>query len=421
MDTLTLMLWCMALGAIGAVALARVGDLAAWPSVAKLRGVGFHLSVFLLVLVLSGVLRHVADPAPARLLSLQVLAGPTCVALANFWIHGWLAAGARDRLMAAALRLSTFVLPVLAFAALRLPTEQQLPAAAVLSLAGSALTCWLTFRSWLLGDRLALPMAAGCLLALLAVAGLYALALQVGAWPATAHAGLALATTAGNALTGRMLWRRERHAWRTRETGSAPALDPVTRVHSSMALVQRLVQSQKRRRRTRREGAVLAVTVFDAERIQVLVGAAGLHEVWMTLAARVQRQVGVVNPVGRYWDHCFVALVDSIPAPAWLRGLGLRLARSLRRPMEVTGRDGEPVRVQVDVGIGVVHLAALHPEVEDVLDEAQRLAEAARIMPSRAAIRDPAAGGPVPIEEARWERAPGPHRGRKAGSRFALQ
>jgi GGDEF domain-containing protein len=421
MDTLTLMLWCMALGAIGADALARTGDLLARPTPAKVRVVAYHLSVCLLVLVLSGVLRHMADPGAGRLQLLQVLAGPVCVALANFWIHGWLAAGERDRLMAGALRLSTVALPLLAVAILRLPAEQQLPAAAAVSLAGCALTCWLTFRAWILGDRLALAMAVGCTLSLPAIAGLYALALHAGSWSVPEQAGIALLAILGNALTGRMLWRRERHAWRTRETGSAPAIDPVTRVHSSAALVQRLVESQKRRRSTLREGAMVAVTVFDADRIATQVGAAGLNEVWMTLAARLQRQVGVVNPVGRYWDRCFVALVETIPAPGWLRGLGLRLGMALRRPMEVTGRDGDPVQVQVDVGIGVVHLPAIHPEVEDVLDHAQRLAEAARGMRSRAATADPASGRPVPIEEARWGRRQRRKRERTAASRLALQ
>jgi GGDEF domain-containing protein len=411
METLTLTLWCLALGAIGAVALARTGDFLAGPSASKLRVVGYHLSVLLLVLVLSGVLRHLAHPAAGRLQALQVLAGPWCVALANCWIQGWLAARERDRLMAGVLRCSALGLPLLAVVLLWLPADQQLPAAAALSLAGGALTCWLTFRSWIFGDRLALPMAAGCLFTLPALAGLYALAIDGEGWPWSAQAAVALSATLGNALTGRMLWRRERHVWRTRETGSVPAIDPVTRLHSSAALVQRLVQSQQRRRRTRREGALVAVTLFDAERIATQVGAAGLNEVWMTLAARIQRQVGVVNPVGRYWERCFVALVETIPAPRWLRGLGLRLAVSLRRPMEVTGRNGDPVRVKVDVGIGVVHLPVLHPEVEDVLDDAQRLAEAARAMRSRAATRDAATGQPVPIEEARW--GPRPRRRRE--------
>lgn len=400
MNTLTTVVWSMALGAIAAVAVARLGDLVARPSMSQLRAVSYHLSVFLLVLVLSGVLHRTSLAGGGRLEVLQVLAGPLCVGLSNFWIHGWLGAAHRDRFMAAALRLSAFALPLLGVASLGLREEYRLPTAAAVALAGSGLTCWLTFRAWYTGDRLALLMAAGCLLTLPAIAGLYAIAMHVGRWGLAAQAAVALCAALSNGLTGAVLWQRERHQWRTRETGRVLAVDPVTKLHSSAALVHRLVASQKRRRRTRRDGAVVAVTVFDTARIETLFGKAALNEVWMTLGARIQRHVGVVNPVGRYWDCCFVALVETIPAAPWLRGLGLKLAASLRRPIEVTGRDGEPVRVRPEVGIGIVHLRPRHAEIEDVLDDAQRLAVAARGMRSRAAIADPVTGEPLPLEEA---------------------
>lgn len=408
MNAQTLTVWSMALGAVAAVAFARTGDLLARPSVSQLRAVSYHASVFLLVLVLSGVLRQVAHPGAGRLQVLQVLAGPLCVGLSNLWIHGWLGAGHRDRLMAAMLRLSALALPLLGAAALTLPSELRLPAAAALSLAGSALTCWLVFRAWIIGDRLALLMAAGCLLTLPAIAGLYAIAMRLGQWSWAGHAAIALCAALSNGVTGAVLWRRERHEWRTRERGSVPAVDPVTKVHSSAALVHRMVASQKRRSRTRREGAVVAVTVFDTGRVTALAGTAALNEAWMAVATRMQRQLGVVNPVGRYWDHCFVGLVETIPAAPWLRALGLRLAASLRRPVEVTGRDGEPMQVRLDIGVGIVHLRPRHAEVEDVLDAAQRLAEAARAMRFRAAISDPATGEPVPVEQVDF-RVPGPY------------
>lgn len=400
MNTLTLVVWSMALGAIAAVAFARVGDLLARPAVAQLRLLAFHLSVFLLVLLLSGVLRQAAHPAPAQLRVLQVLAGPLCVGLSNFWIQAWLAASQRDRLMATALRASALALPMLAVAALWLPADLQLPAAALLSLAGSGLTCWLTVRAWTIGDRLALLMAAGCLLTLPAIAGLYALAMHLGRWNLAAQAGVALAAVASNALTGHVLWRRARRIWRTREPRDVPAIDPVTHVHSSAALVRKLVEAQKRRGRTGREGALIAVTVFEPERIAGIAGPMALDEVWMTVATRIQREIGVVNPVGRYWDRCFVALVETIPARPWLRTLGLRLAASLRQPMEVGGRGGEAARVRIDFGVGLVFLARRPAEVEDVLDDAQRLAVAAREMRSRAATLDPSTRDPVAVEDA---------------------
>lgn len=403
MGTQALMIWSMALGAIAAVAAARVADFAARPTRSQLRAISYHVGVFLLVLVLSGVLRQVVRPGLDLMEVLQVLAGPVCVGLSNHWIHGWLGAAQRDRFMGAALRLSAGGLPLLAVSALWLPQDFRLPTAAMLALAGSGLTCWLTFRAWMFGDRLALWMAAGCALTLPAIAGLYVQAIGLVHWGAGMQALVALCAAMSNGLTGAVLARRERHLWRTRETGSVPALDPVTRLHSSAALVHRLVASQKRRRRTQREGAVLAVMVFDAERIAAEAGSIALDEVWMTLAARIQRQVGVVNPVGRYWDRCFVALVETIPARASLRRLGLKLAASLRRPMEVTGRDGEPTRVRVEIGVGIVHLPPFHPEVEDVLADAQRLAHAARRTASRTAISDPATGATVPVEDAQFD------------------
>src|SRR5205085_8831915 len=101
---------------------------------------------------------------------------------------------------------------------------------------------------------------------------------------------------------------------------------------------------------------VVAVVVFDVERIATQVGNAGLNEVFIALATRIQRQVGVVNPVGRYWDRCFVSLVETIHSPAWLRTLGLRVATSLRRPIVVSGIGGERAEVHVDIGVGVVHI-----------------------------------------------------------------
>lgn len=405
MGTTVLVVWSMALGAIAAVGLARAGDLLARPGATQLRALAYHLSVFLLVLVESGVLGRLARPSPERLHVLQALAGPLCVGLANFWIHGWLAASDRDRLMAALLRGSAFALPVLGVAILALPVDLQLFAAGLLSLMGSCVTCWLTFRAWTIGDRLALTMAAGCALTLPAIGGLYALAMHLGTWPPAAQAAVAVCAVASNALTGHVLWRRARRAWRTRE-GGATAIDPVTQVHSSAALVHRLLAAEKRRRRTGREGALLAVTIFEPERIAAQAGGPAVNEVWLTLAGRIQRQIGLINPVGRYWDRCFVGLVEAIPARPWLRTIGLRLAATLREPVEVTGRGGETMRVRVDFGVGVVHLGRRPTEVEDALDEAQRLAEAARSMRSRAAMADPSTGVAVPVEEASFHGRP---------------
>ena len=180
MSAQELTVWSMTLGTIAAMALARMAQFARRPTMSHVQGIAYHLAVFLLVLILSGVAGHLASSVPPRALQVaQVLAGPLCVGLSDLWIRGWLYAPQRDRLMAAALQWAAGLLPLGALAALALPAPLQLPAAAGLSVAGGSLTFWLTARAWLLGDRLAPLMTAGCLLTLPAIAGLYGIALEL--------------------------------------------------------------------------------------------------------------------------------------------------------------------------------------------------------------------------------------------------
>jgi GGDEF domain-containing protein len=400
MSAQELAVWSMALGAIGAVAAARLADAVIRPSLAQVQGVAYHGTVFLLVFFLSGVAGELWPWLDSRRLHYaQVLAGPVCVGLSNFWIRGWLQAVQRDRIMSGVLRASSVLLPLGGLACLVLPPSQQMPAAAALSLTGCAMTLWMTVRAWLMGDRLAPVMSAGCALTLPAVAGMHAIAMNLSA-SLGMHALLALSAALSNGLTGVVLWRRDRHEWRIREGVSPSQFDPVTKLHSGISLVQRLLKAQRRRRRTRRDGAVLAIMVFDIERIASQAGTAGVNEAFICMAARIQRHVGVVNPVGRYYDRCFVALVETIHSPAWLRTLGLRVASSLRRPMTIAGASGERIEITADIGVGVVHLTGGRQPIEDILHDAQRMAEAARGMRSRAAILDAACGEVVPVEQA---------------------
>jgi GGDEF domain-containing protein len=402
MNAHELAIWSMALGAIGAVALARVADLVARPTLSQLQGVAYHATVFLLVLILSGVASQCWPALDPKLMqAAQVLAGPVCVGLSNFWIRGWLGAAQRDGVMSSVLRAGAILSPVAALWGLALPIAWQLPAAAAVSVLGGVLTAWLTVRAALMGDRLAPVMAAGCLLTVPAIAGLYALAMGVPGSGAALHAALALCAAGSNAMTGFALWRRDRHQWRARPARRRSArFDPVTRLHGGIGLVQKLIKAQRRRQRTGRDGAVLAVLVFDVDRIAAQVGTAGVNEMFICIASRIQRQVGIVNPVCRYYERCFVSLVESIQSPSWLRTLGLRVGAGLRRPMHVMAATGERVEINADVGVGVVHLSGGAAAVEDILHEAQRMALAARGMRSRAAILDPVTGQVMPVEQA---------------------
>ena len=412
-----LAIWSMALGAIAAVGLARMADLVARPTLSQLQGVGYHASVFALVLILSGVASQLWPRVDPRVLhAAQVLAGPVCVGVSNYWIRGWLGAAQRDRLMSWVLRGGAIAWPIAGVWSLALPSAWQLPAAATVSLVAGVLTAWLAVRAALMGDRLAPGMAAGCLLTVPAMAGMYGLAMGLPGMGVRMHAALALCAAGSNAMTGFALWRRDRHQWRTRSERRVSRFDPVTRLQGGASLVQKLIEAQRRRERTGRDGAVLAVLVFDIDRIAAQVGTAGVHEMFICIASRIQRQVGVVNPVCRYYERCFVSLVETIQSPSWLRTLGLKVGASLRRPIHVIAASGERVEVKADIGVGVVHVSRATAAVEDILHEAQRMALAARGMRSRAAILDPATGNIIPVEQADLGRRRGRHAMLAAGA-----
>jgi len=402
MSAQELTVWSMALGAIAVFGLARLAQFAAAPSRPKLQAVAYHATVFLLVLILSGVATHTGPAVEGKALRVaQVLAGPLCVGLSDLWIGGWLYAPRRDRLMAGALRSLAVLLPLSGLACLLLDAPYQLPAAAGLSLLGGGMTLWLTARAWHLGDALAPLMAIGCALTLPAIAGLYAITMGGGDLGLGLNAVFASCAALSNAVTGIGLWRRDREEQRARRQPEITSvIDPVTQVRSARSFVRRLVRAQRRRNRSGRDGAVLAVLLFDLERLRTHIGTTGLHEIYIALASRIQRQVGSVNVVGRYYEGCFVALVESIPSVPSLRTLGLRLARSLRQPVTVTIRSGDRTQLIPDIGVGVVHLSRPAAAVDDILDDAQRMATAARSMRWRAAIRDLHSGRAVPIEEA---------------------
>lgn len=402
MSPAEVVIWSMAAGAIGTVVLFGLAELAVSRSAAGVQGTLYHLFALAFVFLLSGLPRHLAPGIDEHLLRVAVvMIGPLCNTLGNHWVRGWLGSGQRDGLMETGLRMAGWISPVAGILCLALPWNLQLAAAAALSVLNSAVLFWVTTRGHLLGDRLAAGMALGSGLALAPIMGLYGMAMGLWDLPALLQAALALCAVASTCCVSLMIWLRSHpHVLMRPEGASGYLLDPVTRLYGGIALVQKLVKAQRRRRRTRRDGALIAVIVYDIDRLTAQLGTAGTHELFIAIAQRIQRQVGVVNPVGRYWDRCFISLVETIPSPAWLRTLGLRVASSLRRPIEVAARGGERVQVQADIGVGVVHMAPGRTAIEDVLHDAQRMAEAARGMRSRAAMLDPATGEVVPVEDA---------------------
>lgn len=399
MSTAELLIWSAAVGAIGLVVLLAIADAMFSRTLASLHTL-FYLSGFwIFVALLSGLAASVWPAIQPALPTAQILIGPLCAAMGSYGCSRWLSAHKRDRLMKVSLQTLTLTSLVGGPLCLLLQPAWRLPASAVLSVLNMAVVLWLSVRAAQLGDRLAWGLALGCLLSLPLQVGLYSMALENGHLSLVLQVGVAFTGLVSALVTAVILWLRNRHTQRLSEAHLSRR-DPITQLHSSTVMVQKIIHAQERRVRTRRDGALMAVLMFEPERLLTQVGQVGLNDIYIQTAHRMQRHTGVVNPAGRYYDRCFVVLIETLHSPRWIRTLGLRVASSLRRPMEVTSLGGERISVTIDIAVGIVHMSAAGKDVDQLLHEVQRVAEAARGMRSRAALLDPETRQAVPVESA---------------------
>lgn len=408
MSTPELILWSATVGASGLVVLLALADCAFTRTRASFQTLAYLSGCFLFLALLSGLLGVVAlslwsVPAwPVRIA--QTLIGPVCAAMGSFWVSQWLSAHQRDRFGKNLLRMVTLMCLLGGPLCLLLKPDWALPLSAALTMTNVSVAVLIAARAAQSGDKLAWGLALGCALALPTQIGLYTMALGMTRLSLLMQSGVALIGLLSVVITARMLWLRNHHARQISGADSAQR-DPITRLYNSVTLVRKMIAAQERRVRTRRDGALMAVVLFEPERLLRQVGQYGMNDIYIQLARRMQRHTGVVNPAGRYYDRCFVVLIETMQSPRWMRTLGLRVASSLRQPLQVTSLAGERIKLTADIGVGVMHLSSRGEDVDQLLHEVQRVAEAARHMRSRAALLEPGTGLAVPVENADLNRS----------------
>lgn len=394
-----MMLWSAAAGAIGLVVLLALADTLYSRTRAASQTLAYLALCWWVVMLLSGLPAAIWPGLKGPLGIAQILCGPLCAAMGSYGASEWLSAHQRDRLMKVSLLTITLVCLVGGPLCLLLAPAWRLPVSGVLAIANLSVVLWLSVRATQLGDKLAWGLALGCLLTLPAQIGLYSLALNATRPSVALQAAVVMAALLSLVITAAMLWLRNRQT-RQMTQGDISRRDPITQLYNGVVMVQKIIWAQRRRQRTRRDGALMAVMVFEPERLLPQIGQAGLNDLYIQLARRMQRHTGAVNPAGRYYDRCFVVLLETMHSPRWIRTLGLRVASSLRRPMDVPSLSGRRIRVTPDIAVGIVHLSAADKDVDQLLHEAQTVAEAARSMRSRAALLDPETHAAVPVEHA---------------------
>ena len=396
------------MGAMALVVLLALADCAYSRTRASLQSLTYLTGSFLFFALLSGLSGVVAaalwstPAAPVRIA--QILIGPLCAVMGSWWISQWLSAHKRDRFGKNVLYAATLTGLVGGVLCLFLRPEWALQASAALTMVNLSVALLISVRAAQSGDKLAWGLALSCALALPTQIGLYSMALGNTRLPLLMQAGVAFVGLLSMVITARMLWLRNHHARQISGDDSAQR-DPITRLYSSVTLVRKIITAQERRQRTRRDGALMAVVLFEPERLLKQVGQFGMNDIYIQLARRMQRHTGVVNPAGRYYDRCFVVLIESMQSPRWMRTLGLRVASGLRQPLDVTSLEGERMKITLDIGVGMVHLSSRAEDVDQLLHEVQRVAVAARGMRSRAALLEQDTGLAVPVESADLDRS----------------
>jgi GGDEF domain-containing protein len=194
----------------------------------------------------------------------------------------------------------------------------------------------------------------------------------------------------GNYLLLRAAWRRGRkfvHVARMLDADSGR--DPITRLLMGAAMISSMDRVYARTLRQRHRPVVIVVQLFNADEIVKECGENGLNQVLLATLARIRNIMAPADSVGRYYGACFAIQIAGRATPQYLRGLGLRLAASTRRPvvprMPPSGfEDDEPIETDVGVGICWIH------KLDDftlALHEAETAARTARELRSRAAVK----------------------------------
>jgi GGDEF domain-containing protein len=388
------------------------------------RVVAFVLLSGSFVLSASGLLAHFGILTAPQQTRVVLFLGSLSAAIPALGLRHFLRGAMRDTFVDRGMQ-AIIALASLLLLALLWPNQRQavewVAAGEVLLAVG---TFWFCLRSWLLGDRLALPMTVACAFLVFAVLGIYANVLGA----LDSHMSLQLATVVCAAgyvmISCHTLERRDSEYLRMRQALSMSRdTDLLTQLLTGAALIKEIDDCVARARRNRKEMAVLYVEICNTGKLRQEFGGHGLEQVIYGMAARVRHVAGGgATLVGRYSDNSFVVVLDSIKQPSVLRTLGLRLASSVRRPFIINPTSSNSREFRADVGLGVARISpgreirehTAHNSTQmgifdsfslaqDVLHEAGELALAARKFNSRAAIIDAYSRKTIALESAEFK------------------
>jgi GGDEF domain-containing protein len=171
-----------------------------------------------------------------------------------------------------------------------------------------------------------------------------------------------------------LIWTRSHNEYESLLRNATSAeYDPTTHLYNGKTLIRKIGHAQARLKMRAEQGMLVAVVVTDLEALTGQIGSGGVHELLMRAGARVRRDAGLINPVGRYFDACFIVLIEAIIDREEVHRLVKTLRRSFDRPMDIRGLHGEPQSVTLKVGVGLAKLSH-QSDISSVLQRAESAA-----------------------------------------------
>lgn len=347
------------------------------------------------VLAVNGLLKVIApDISPEDYQKLHVMAGPSCVALSALFMRDWLGSRQRNRVIDFSVMGITPACILMGAVCLWMPAPYALFTAGLTAVLGIIFIVGLCIWAALQGDRLAWLAALGSSVFALVVTGHYGLALGL-LQGVKANALVAVCSAAITLVLCVLLWERSRKESLTQQNNSylSSKRDPLTGLDNGITIIKHILAAQKRLQLRNATGEILAVMVFDFESLVRQIGPGGAQELLARLGARISREIGLINPVGRFYDRCYIVLLETAVSPTHINSQVTALTKALSLPMNIMGMHGENHAIVLNVGVG---RALLNPQVDvaNVLDRAQRSARFA----AHDRTPHPSTSQPVPFQ-----------------------
>ncbi|MBS7808687.1 hypothetical protein [Variovorax sp. PCZ-1] len=386
MSDIELSIWAAMLGALLTFFGAALADAIRHPTIAAGRALCFIALVGTSAMLMSGWVEHVWHiEQGAWLIPAKVTLGPLSGALALFYLGIWFGNLAQDPWLDGLIHWGSLAqclaAGALLVAVVLWPDQGRsfLVAALFVNLISVVLALAASARGIALGDRLAIPMLAGCVCLGLMVIGLYAKGLGWASsnllWALTAICGIVyfLVTTV---LT---IQRNRQRRLLSRMSEGVAKTDEITGLPVGGTLLSKIDDALWRSVQNERECAVVAVWVDNLYTLNDELDSSVEHEIRHVLSARIRRAIGFRHTLGLQQARCFIAGISTISHRQRVNDKLSELTPYLQRPMQVGVMIGKTMPFTPQIGIGVVFVGLGHmTDPLSAMDHAQTLAKRAR-------------------------------------------